>query len=304
MNPDAGPGDDDDGTHRGPSPRLIAALLLACAGFVLVGLAAAWLHDGPLFAPYRDALARRFWGGGEPPAQLGGVLALLFGVTGGTVAGKWVMHAAIIAFAVRAGERWAWRASVAGLASWFVVDSAVSLWRDAAFNVWMINLVPVVALAPLLLRARGGCARPAAAPPPWRWWSRWLVAASALSVVAGLGIAVGVDTPLFAPWFHGLDQAHFAGAGVPDGARALCRFFFGPIGGATVGTFVLTGAAAWYGRGQRWVTVAIAASLLTWFVVDSACSLARGGAFNVLLVNLPTMVLFAPALLGAALARK
>jgi hypothetical protein len=185
---------------------------------------------------------------------------------------------------------------------WFVIDSAVSPWRDAAFNVWMINLAPVALVAPLLLWLRPACTRPPPEAPPWTWWSRWLVAASVLGAAAGLAIALAVDTPLFAPWLAGLDRAHFDQAGVPEPARELVRFLFGPIGGATCGMFVLTGLAAWYGRGQRWVTLAIAGSLLTWFAVDSTSSVLAGGGFNVLLINLPTLALFAPALVAALLA--
>ena len=290
------------GTHS-PPPRLIRWLLIACGGFVVVGLAVAWLYDSAPFAAYHDKIASRFWGGGDTPRELERTLGLLFGITGGTIAGKWVMHGLIVGVAMRRGERWAWNATVAGLLSWFVVDSAVSLWREAAFNVLMINLVPLVVLAPLLARTRGSCTAPPTAPPPWTWWSRWLVAASAMSAVAGLAIAVGVDTLLFGPWFDGLDAALVGDAGVPESARELARFWFGPIGGATIGTFVLTGAAAWYGRGQRWVTIAIGASLMTWFVVDSACSLANDGAFNVLLINVPTVVLFTPALVAGMLAK-
>ncbi|MGI9173964.1 MAG: hypothetical protein ACR2GR_01415 [Rhodothermales bacterium] len=55
-----------------------------------------------------------------------------------------MLQAFIAAIPFRRGERWAWQAVLRGTLVWFVVDSAVSLWHGATFNVYLVNLVPVL----------------------------------------------------------------------------------------------------------------------------------------------------------------
>ena len=51
-------------------------------------------------------------------------------------------------------ERWSYVALWAGLLSWFVIDSAVSLFYGAVYNVTLINLVALVSIGlPLLMTA-------------------------------------------------------------------------------------------------------------------------------------------------------
>lgn len=280
----------DDPT-RSPIARALAATTIA---FVALGVALPVAIDAPPFAPYRDALDDAIGSGADPRTR-----TLLFGITGGSIAGKWVAHLALVSPLVR-GERWARRASVAGLASWLVLDSTISLAHGAWWNVVYVNVVPVLTFGALLALTRSadaGSAPPAITPGSPAWW---VMAVAALGATSGLVIALGGTSMLFAPWRAGLGEAHYGGA-LPPAASHLAATLFGPIGGATFAQFLLLGSLARerVARGDVRALDWTIASLLAWLVPDCAWSLASGGLFNVLLVNVPFAALTLPPLLWA-----
>ena len=261
----------------------VAALCFAALGAVV----AAW-GDGPIFAVWREAGIRAVHGG-QAPAHWAGFASVTFGMLGGSIAGKWLAAWWIAAVPLRRGEAWARPALWWGLASWFVIDSALSAAHGAWFNVWMINLAPVAVFAPLLARAPAGTRAPA--PVPTVAW-RVVLAACVLSVVAGLAIAFAVDTALFAMWRAGA-ATQLGQPTLDPELRAWLAFVAGPIGATTVGHFVMLAWIARHAAGQRWALAAIASSVGVWFAIDTTSSLVRGAAFNVWLVNVPAFALMA-----------
>lgn len=126
-------------------------LLVGSIFFALFGVAAALLGNTALFGVYTAQIDRLFWPGGAPEGALA-FRGFIFGPLGGTIAGSYAMMAAIVAYPFRRRELWAWHALVWSHVLWFVVDSAVSVAYGAYFNVWMINLAPLILLGvPLLL---------------------------------------------------------------------------------------------------------------------------------------------------------
>jgi hypothetical protein len=111
----------------------------------------------------------------------------------------------------------------------------------------------------------------------------------------GLAVALGGRTALFETWNRAAGLALFAGLGgeMPADAVAFQRFVVGPIGATFAAHFVMLAYVARRARRERWALAAFASSVLTWFVIDSACSFARGAAFNVAMVNAPCLVLLA-----------
>ena len=278
------------------TPRPIAVALTATAvAFAGLGVALPIAVDAPPFALYRAALAA---GIGEVDPR---TRTLLLGITGASIAGKWVAHLALLAPLTR-GERWAWTASVAGLASWLAIDSVVCLAHGAWWNVAYVNLVPLLTFGVLLAIARTGRGAEVAEPPAVTRGSPawWAMAVAVAGAVSGLAIAFAGTSPLFGPWRDGLSAAHHGGVEDPRALR-LAASFFGPIGGSTFAQFVLLGALARH-RASRGDVRALdwsLASFLAWLVPDCAWSLASDGGFNVLLVNVPFGALALPPLLWA-----
>lgn len=128
-------------------------LVAASAAFAVFGVAVAAVPDAPFLAPWTAAVADAFYGGAEP-ADAAAFRAFVLAPLGATMAGSYALQAAIAAVPFARRERWAWVASAGALALWFAVDSALSLARGAAFNVWMINLVPLAVFVPPLVATR------------------------------------------------------------------------------------------------------------------------------------------------------
>lgn len=119
-------------------------------------------------------------------------------------------------------------------------------------------------------------------------WDTWLVVASLLFAAQALGwVMLGSFDP-FGLW-DGLPASALFDGRTPAEVERFRRFLLGPFGATTAAYFVLFATVARYPFRARepWAFAALAGSLAVWFVVDSAASLARGGLFNVLLVNVP-----------------
>lgn len=279
------------------------ALAVLCVAFALLGVSVALAGDSPLFALYNRALAERFFGAASLPAAMRALKAFIYGPIGGTIAGKWTAVAAIVVFGFRRRERWALRAAVASLLLWCAVDSTVSAWQRAWFNIYLINLVPLVSVGPLLALERSAFAPAQPAPPRptlGSFWHKWLEGACITFTLVGVVAAFAYDSPLFAFYRGQLATTFFGTAGVPTDAAELLRFAFGPLGGTIAGQFVALLYLARYPirRGERWAIDASIASLFAWFIVDSSVSSLHRAWFNLALVNVPTLVVMLPPLIA------
>lgn len=230
------------------APRHIRWFEAACVAFLLLGLVLPWAYASPLFAIYRAMLDRAV---GAPVASSSGA-RFLVGITGGAIAGKWAAHWVVARFGLRAHQRWAVRASLAGLLGWFVVDSAISLLVGAWANVLLVNLMPLAVGLPLLRAIARDCDGDAASPAAAtrRAWVVGLM--SAVAIVAGLVLA-----------------GRFSGGALDGGPSGLVRWFAGPIGGSAVGHLALLFFLGRYAP-TRDALLAGAASLLIWLGVVAA----------------------------------
>ncbi|MFN2425649.1 MAG: hypothetical protein ABR587_04280 [Candidatus Binatia bacterium] len=201
-----------------PARALARWIEFASWGFAALGLVLPLVFFTPAFAAYRDALLA--WAYGRPllPAADHDLLHLMLGILGGSIAGKWIVHALLARGPLAQGHAWARNLSLAGLAAWFVLDSAVSFAIGATFNIWMINLLPLVLVGIPLWRI-----------PPEKWGQTPFPApgrrkrgltpfsvracfwASVFGASTGIGIALGAGTPLFAPWFAALGNSQYGG---------------------------------------------------------------------------------------------
>lgn len=98
---------------------------------------------------------------------------------------------------------------------------------------------------------------------------------------AALGLAVGINTPLFQVWTSRV-------LANPD----WLGLFFGPIGATICAHFVMLVPASRRGHDRL-----VVLTVLAWFMVDSARTVAEGAWFNLLLINLPCLAMVG----GAAL---
>ncbi len=126
-------------------------LVVASVFFVVFGVAAATLNETVLFQLYNSQLTKAFWQSAEMPEDVKEFKAFILGPLGGTIAGSFLLQAFIAHIPFKRREKWAYNASVASLLLWFTVDSSVSLYHGAVFNVLLVNLVSLIAIGlPLL----------------------------------------------------------------------------------------------------------------------------------------------------------
>lgn len=106
---------------------------------VAVGLAIAFFPDSALFVFHTAAIEKAFFGG-SIPEEAAQLRAFLFGPLGGTIAGYFLMQTFIVWGPFWRREPWAWHAVLWPMLLWFAVDSGMSIYHGAFFNVWMINV--------------------------------------------------------------------------------------------------------------------------------------------------------------------
>lgn len=125
-------------------------------------------------------------------------------------------------------------------------------------------------------------------------WRYWLLTASVFLVGFGLFLILFPNSTLLAPW-HTAIAAHFFDGITPQEVSRFRNFLLGPLGGTIAGFYTLQTFVLWkpFDRREPWAWQATTAALLVWFVLDSATSLFYGAAFNIWLVNLAPMFVFA-----------
>lgn len=263
-----------------PLAARIAAGMVGIAGVFIDGAS----YDSVRIRPYAHAetVARLV---GAPHDTLAGaeLVRFLAAPLGGTLIGL----AVAIGVVAEQGGRGA-----SALTAALAVAAAVPL---AAQGVSPLVL-GLLACAALVALARGS----AAAPPAARRstiWDSWLLAVCAGGTLLGVTLPIAVETPLFAPWRAGV--ARLVGAPLSEVAD-FWRPLVAALGGAIAGKLLLCAllAARPFRERRPWARNAIAASLATWFIFDSAGSMLRGAWFNVYLVNLPFAALMAAPLVA------
>jgi hypothetical protein len=135
-----------------------------------------------------------------------------------------------------------------------------------------------------------------------RFWSQWLQVASALFAVQAVSwILLGTLDP-FGVYDRLMAESLLARNSLTEGERSVFAFANVLLGATTAGFFVMFFMLARipFQRLERWSYCCLTLGLLTWFVLDSTFSLVRGATFNVLLVNIPCLVVLSIPLLATA----
>ena len=110
---------------------------------ILMGLLIALAPNSFLFGFHTEAIAETFFRG-YLPEEAASLRTFLFGIIGGTIAGYFLLQTLIIWIPFYRREPWAWHAILWAMVLWFVVDSSLSIYHGAFFNVWMINVWPLL----------------------------------------------------------------------------------------------------------------------------------------------------------------
>lgn len=129
-------------------------LVVATVLNFVIALVIAFAPDSPFFSMHTDAIATAWFPEGwtEGAEQ---VRQFFFGIIGGTLAGYFILQGVIVWVPFYRREQWAWHAIFWAMVVWFLIDSSLSVVHGAFFNVWMINVWPLIlVLLPLVMTRR------------------------------------------------------------------------------------------------------------------------------------------------------
>jgi hypothetical protein len=126
-------------------------LLTVCFIVIAFGLVIALLSWTPLFDVFDSLVNSVFWPGSAPDAATGQFRLWVYGMLGATMAGWGIVLAYIVKNPFARREKWSWNAIAIALAVWFVVDTFMSAYVGAYFNVGVNVLLIVLAGVPLVM---------------------------------------------------------------------------------------------------------------------------------------------------------
>jgi hypothetical protein len=113
---------------------LIVSLVIVAFGLVLAAFNQTAIFD----IVFNDRVNPAFWQSAKVGPSVVGFQQWIYGVLGATVAGWGIVMAFIAHGPFVRKEKWAWQALAAGLALWYLTDTAVSayfeVWINVAFN--------------------------------------------------------------------------------------------------------------------------------------------------------------------------
>lgn len=280
-----------DRPPAGP-PITLRPLLFLCGAMVIVGLAMALNGVGGFFGNWRARGIAVFDHGVLDP-RFGPFVAMLEGILGGSLVGKWLAAGALLKLADPREHPWARRALLGALAALGVFEFGL-LWAWGIPPAEAMGELGVAGIVGLMLwrTARPSSERPAPAPGPadarptaWR-----ALEAFAWAMVAfGILLGVAIISPPFAVYRDAMAALWFEGA-LPHGTLPWMQYGFGAIGAAFAGHFLVLAAVARHAWAEPWAARVWGGTVLAWFAVDSAACLMQGATFNVLMVNLPALL--------------
>ena len=127
--------------------RWLLAVAVLCIVFGSVIALFSW---SPLFSIFNGLVYDTFWPQSGPDAGSLSFMLWTYGMLGGTMAGWGVFIAYLARHPFANKEHWAWECLAIGIAVWFLIDTAVSIFINAYFNVAINVLLLLLVAAPLL----------------------------------------------------------------------------------------------------------------------------------------------------------
>lgn len=107
-----------------------------------------------VFELHNEFTKEVFFGGIDFDTQTLEFKNWLFGIIGGTIVGFHILMIMISENSFKKKEVWAYEAMWFGLLSWFLIDSGVSIYYGALYNVILINLVALAFIGLPLVMTR------------------------------------------------------------------------------------------------------------------------------------------------------
>lgn len=127
----------------------------------------------------------------------------------------------------------------------------------------------------------------------FHFWQKWLTYANVMTIGVGLLCAFAGNSIFFDLHNSQTKEVFFAGEGFSSEVLELKNWLFGIIGGTIVGfhTLMVFISENAFKKKERWAYRAMWFGMISWFLIDSGLSYYWGAVHNVILINLPALVL-------------
>lgn len=125
------------------------------------------------------------------------------------------------------------------------------------------------------------------------FWQKLLTLGNLFAVVVGLVVAFLPNSFILEIHNSYTHEVYNGGKPLLGGMMEMKKLLFGIIGGTIVGFHVLMIFISEnaFKKRERWAYTAMWLGLLSWFVIDSGLSIFYGGLYNVLLINIPALIM-------------
>ena len=133
----------------------------------------------------------------------------------------------------------------------------------------------------------------------FKFWQGWLILANGFTLLVGLIVAFAGNSLFLELHNHYSNLVFFEGRQMEPEILRYKNWLFGIIGGTIVGFHLLMIMIAIYPfkKKEKWAYWALWMGLLSWFVIDTSISIHYKAYHNVLLINLPAVILLGLPLL-------
>ena len=119
-----------------------------------VGLLVAFAGNSFVFDLHNDYTMHLFNRGNAFEGKILEFKNWLFGIIGATIVGFHILMVMISENSFKKKEKWAYTAMWLGLLSWFLIDSVISIYYGAVYNVILINLIALILIGIPLIATR------------------------------------------------------------------------------------------------------------------------------------------------------
>jgi len=127
-------------------------LLVMTVIIMAFGFGMAFFNQTALFDSVFNVLVdSSFWGTESPPNGIFQFQSWIYGVLGATMGGWGIVLIYITKNAFFKREKWAWKAVAIALITWYLVDSAISLYFGVIFNAIFNSIIFILVLLPLVM---------------------------------------------------------------------------------------------------------------------------------------------------------
>jgi hypothetical protein len=129
-------------------------LLIANVLSLAIGFLTAFAGNSWLFQLHNEGTSDTFFSGQPLNDEVLKLKNWLFGIIGGCIVGFHILMIFITKYAFSKKENWAYRALCIGLLSWFLIDTSISFYYHAYYNIYLINVTALILIGLPLLMTR------------------------------------------------------------------------------------------------------------------------------------------------------